>query len=208
MSRRSRRSSSSATEYTSCVAHYLNLVRVPGIALRSALGGYSRLAPLDTDTVECRVLPWDLDYNLHLNNSRYLSYMDFARIRLLARLGVLRHFFRRRHSALVGQIDVTYRRSLDFGARFSIHTRIACWDEKWIYMEQVFSGGQGLATHAWVKTLFRGPQGILVPQKLMDSLAPGVVSPPLPPRLLEWNSAIRETLHQLDRHPGKVNHGG
>lgn len=168
------------------------------MVLRVGLGGLPRLAPLDTDRVVCRVLPWDLDYNLHLNNSRYLSYMDYGRIRLLARLGLLRRFFRRENSALVGSVDITYRRSLNFAARFMLDSRIACWDEKWVYMEQTFTGAQGLAAHAWVKMLFRNRQGNGGPQELVDSLVPGVVSPPLPPRLLQWNAAIRETLHAVD----------
>ncbi len=180
------------------MAHYLNLVRVPALLVQSSLGGLPRIEPLATDAVACRVLPWDIDYNLHLNNSRYLSYMDYARIRLLARLGLLRNFFSRQHTGLVGSVDVTYRRSLNFGVRFTIHSRIGCWDDKWFYMEQVFRGPQGLATHAWVKTLFRGPEGNIAPQAVADSLAPGLVSPPLPPRLLEWNRSIRETLHSVD----------
>jgi acyl-CoA thioesterase FadM len=180
------------------VAHYLNLVRVPAMVLRAGLGGLPRLAPLETDSVACHVLPWDLDYNLHLNNSRYLAYMDYGRIRLLARLGLLRRFFRRGNSARVGSVDITYRRSLNFAARFTLDSRIACWDEKWIYMEQTFTGAQGLAAHAWVKTLFRNRQGNVAPQELVDSLAPGTQSPPLPPRLLQWNAAIRETLHAVD----------
>lgn len=178
------------------MAHYLNLVRVPGIALRSLAGGYALLGPLDEDKVWCRVLPWDLDYNLHLNNSRYLSYMDYGRIRLLARLGLLKHFFRRKHSALVGSVDVTYRRSLSLWEPFAINSRIAFWDDKWIYVEQTFHSRRGLATHAWVKTLFRGPDGNLAPQTAMDAVLPGAVSPPLPARLAAWNASIRQTLHE------------
>lgn len=181
------------------MAHYLNLVRVPALILQNQLGKLPRIGLLETDTVACRVLPWDIDYNLHLNNSRYLSYMDYARIRLLARLGLLDHFFSRKHTGLVGSVDVTYRRSLDFGVRFTIQSRIASWDDKWFYMEQIFHGPNGLATHAWVKTLFRGPEGNLAPQFVANSIAPGSLSPPLTPRLLEWNSAIRETLHSIDR---------
>ncbi len=182
------------------MAHYLNLVRVPVLLLEDRLGRLPRMGPLETDSVQCRVLPWDIDYNLHLNNSRYLSYMDYARIRLLGRLGLLKHFFSRKHSGLVGSVDVTYRRSLNFGVRFTIESRMACWDDKWFYMEQIFRGPSGLATHAWVKTLFRGPEGNLAPQSVVDTLAPGVESPPLPPRLLEWNAAIRDTLHRVDLH--------
>jgi hypothetical protein len=39
----------------------------------------------------------------------------------------------------------------------------------------------------------------LAPQFVANSIAPGSLSPPLTPRLLEWNSAIRETLHSIDR---------
>ncbi len=180
------------------MAHYLNLVRVPALILQNSVGALPRIGLLETDEVACRVLPWDIDYNLHLNNSRYLSYMDYARIRLLARLGLLNNFFSRKHTGLVGSVDVTYRRSLNFGVRFTIQTRMACWDDKWFYMEQIFRGPTGLATHAWVKTLFRGPEGNLQPQKIAETLLPGAVSPPLTPRLLEWNASIRETLHMVD----------
>jgi hypothetical protein len=62
-------------------------------------------------------------------------------------------------------------------------------------MEQVFRGPRGLATHALVKQLFRGPEGNLVPQTVVDRIQPGLPSPPLTNRLREWNAAIRESLH-------------
>ena len=177
------------------MAHYLNLVRVPALVIRARLGKLPPLAVLGTDEVTARVLPWDLDINLHLNNGRYLNYMDYARIRLLGRLGLINNFFSRKYTGLVGSIDVTYRRSLDFNVRFTITSRIVAWDDKWFYMEQIFRGPQGLATHALVKQLFRGPEGNLAPQTIVDRLQPGLPSPPLSGRLREWNAAIRESLH-------------
>jgi acyl-CoA thioesterase FadM len=180
------------------LAHYINLVRVPALVLRNSFGKLPRLNVLDTDEIKCRVLPWDLDFNFHLNNSRYLSYMDYARIRLIARLGLINNFFSRKYTGLVGSIDVTYRRSLDFNVRFTISSRMLCWDDKWFYTEQVFRGPKGLATHALVKTLFRGPHGNINPQSIVDRIEPGLASPPLSRRLLEWNASIRETLHAAE----------
>ncbi len=177
------------------MAHYLNLVRVPALVLRARRGKLEPLSVLGTDELRARVLLWDLDFNLHLNNSRYLSYMDYARIRLLGRLGLINNFFSRKYTGLVGSIDVTYRRSLDFNVRFTISSRVVCWDEKWFYIEQVFRGPQGLATYALVKQLFRGPEGNLVPQFVVDRIQPGLASPPLTDRLREWNASIRESLH-------------
>ncbi len=39
---------------------------------------------------------------------------------------------------LVGSLSITYRRSLELFAPFTLTTRTLCWDEKWFYMEQVF----------------------------------------------------------------------
>jgi len=180
------------------MAHYINLVRVPALVVRSGLGMVPRMGLMETDRVGCRVLPWDIDFNLHLNNSRYLSYMDYGRIRLLARLGLLTNFFSRRHTGLVGSVDVTYRRSLNFGVPFTMHTRIACWDAKWIYIEQRFTGRQGLATHAWVKMLFRGPEGNLSPQAIAEAVQPGALSPTVPQRIADWNAAVKQTLHSIE----------
>lgn len=177
------------------MAHFINLVKIPLLVIRARRGKLPPLSIFGADELDARVLLWDLDFNLHLNNSRYLSYMDYARIRLLGRLGLINNFFSRKYTGLVGSIDVTYRRSLNFNVRFTITTRMTCWDEKWFYMEQVFRGPQGLATHAMVKTLFRGPGGNLVPQTVVDRIAPGVVSPPLSLRIREWNASIRESLH-------------
>lgn len=181
------------------MAHYLNLVRLPALVLRARMGKLRPIPVLGTDEVTARVLPWDLDINLHLNNGRYLNYMDYARIHLLGRLGLINNFFSRKYTGLVGSIDVTYRRSLDFNVRFTISSQIIFWDDKWFYIEQIFRGPKGLATHALVKQLFRGPEGNLLPQTIVDRIEPGLASPPLSNRVREWNAAIRESLHAHDK---------
>lgn len=47
-----------------------------------------RLSLLDESVLEFRVLPTDLDVNLHMNNARYLSVMDLGRLDLLVRAGL------------------------------------------------------------------------------------------------------------------------
>ena len=57
---------------------FLRALRVPRIGL------------LDESAVGFRVLPGDLDVNVHLNNGRYLALMDLGRFDLLIRGGLLR----------------------------------------------------------------------------------------------------------------------
>jgi acyl-CoA thioesterase FadM len=55
----------------------------------------SPLGPLDESVMTLRVLPTDVDANLHMNNGRYLSIMDLGRFDLTVRNGLLRATLRR-----------------------------------------------------------------------------------------------------------------
>ena len=72
-----------------------------------------------------RVWPNDIDFNLHLNNARYLSIMDFGRMHLLARTRVLEHVIRSRWTPLVGAVWMTYRRSLPLFS--ALHAQLRGW---------------------------------------------------------------------------------
>ena len=176
------------------MSHFISFVRIPVLAIRQHIRPLPPLGPLDEDRLPMRVWPNDIDFNLHLNNARYLSMMDFGRMHLLARTRILDHVIRSRWTPLVGAVWMTYRRSLPLFARFTLSSRTVCWDERWFYMEQTFTGSEGLAAVGWVKGLLRGRGGILEPQKVLEAVCPGVVSPPMPEAIATWNELTREKL--------------
>jgi acyl-CoA thioesterase FadM len=176
------------------VSHFISFVRIPAMAIRQHIRPLPRLGILDEDRLAMRVWPNDIDFNLHLNNARYLSIMDFGRMHLLARTRVLNHVIRSRWTPLVGAVWMTYRRSLPLFARFTLSSRTVCWDERWFYMEQTFTGSEGLAAVGWVKGLLRSPAGTLDPQKVLEAVSPGAVSPPMPEAFAAWNELTREKL--------------
>ena len=149
---------------------------------------------LDEDRIRMRVWPNDIDLNLHLNNARYLSIMDYARTHLLARTGILTHIVRKRWQPLVGAVWVTYRRSLPLFSAFDLTSRLVCWDERWFYIEQTFTGKEGLAAVGWVKGILRDAIGIVEPQSVIERIAPAAVSPPMPESIATWNDLTREKL--------------
>ena len=61
-------------------------------------------------------------------------------------------------------------------------------------IEQTFTGKEGLAAVGWVKGLLRGPGGNLDPQKVLEAVSPGAVSPPMPEAIAAWNALTREKL--------------
>ena len=40
---------------------------------------------------------------------------------------------------------MTYRRSLPVFSSFTLSSRLVCWDDRWFYIEQTFTGKEGLA---------------------------------------------------------------
>lgn len=176
------------------MSHFISFIRIPALAIRQQIRPFPPLGVLDEDRLEMRVWPNDIDFNLHMNNARYLSVMDYGRMHLLARAQILNHVIRSRWMPLVGAVWMTYRRSLPVFARFTLMSRMVCWDERWFYMEQSFTGKEGLAALGWVKGLLRSPEGNLDPQKVIETVAPGVVSPPMPESIALWNELTREKL--------------
>jgi len=176
------------------LSHYISFVRIPALAIRQFIRPLPPLGVLEEDTLRMRVWPNDIDLNLHMNNARFLSVMDYGRTHLLARNGLLEHILRSRWQPLVGAVWITYRRSLPAFAAYQLTSRMVCWDERWFYIEQTFTGRKGLAAVGWVKGILRDSQGSVQPQSVIEGVAPGLLSPPIPEAVAVWNDLTREKL--------------
>jgi acyl-CoA thioesterase FadM len=149
------------------------------IVLRARHYRAGTFEPLGETRLGFRVLPTDLDFNLHMNNARYLSLMDLGRVDLLNRLGLLRLAFRGRWLPALGAVSIRFHRPLKLLDRFELSTRILGWDEKWFYLEQRFErSGKPIAT-ARVKGLVRGPNGSIPTVEILASVGVRLVSPDL-----------------------------
>ena len=59
-----------------------------------------------------RVMPDDLDVNVHMNNGRYLALMDLGRFDVIVRAGLYRPRSHTRRWPLIGSAMIRFRRSL------------------------------------------------------------------------------------------------
>jgi len=176
------------------LSHFISFVRIPALAVRQLVSPLPQLDVLKEDELRLRVLPNDVDLNMHMNNARYLNLMDYARTHLLARAGLLEHILRSRWQPLVGAVWITYRRSLPLFSKFQLTSRLVCWDERWFYVEQTFTGRKGLAAIGWVKGALRDEKGIVEPQEAIAGVAAGAVSPAMPDGMTAWNELTRGQL--------------
>ena len=148
----------------------------------------------DVSQITLLVLPNDLDLNFHMNNGRYLTLLDLGRLDFLIRAGLGPVLLRNKWQPLIGGTLIRYRFGLRPFERFSILTRILCWDEKWFYFEQHFVTNRGTATVVLSKVSVRDRNGTIAPDLILEAVKMRQPSPEVPDAVSRWVSA-EETLH-------------
>lgn len=94
--------------------------------------------PLDVSRLKLRVLPTDLDINLHMNNGRYLTLMDLGRMDLMLRSGLWRMVLKNRWIPIMSSTMIRFRRELEPFQAFVLESRILFWSKQQFVMEQRF----------------------------------------------------------------------
>ncbi|MBC7634873.1 MAG: thioesterase family protein [Acetobacteraceae bacterium] len=115
-----------------------------------------RLKATDPVFSQFRVLPHDIDINLHLNNGRYMQIIDVNRMEFLLRTGVAQIILNRRWKPILGSTTIQFRRELRLWEQAIASTRLIGWDTRWVYLEHRIEtlGGRPVAI-AMAKAGFR-----------------------------------------------------
>ena len=149
---------------------------------------------LEPSVTKLRVNVFDLDMLFHVNNGIYLQMADIARWDYLSDLNGMAKLRSKRWYPVVAAASVKYKRSMKLGEKITITTRVLGWDERCVYVEQVFTskGGKLYAT-AWIAARFLqvGGKRIDLPE-VLELLSDGPVppSPELPEAVAAWARAV------------------
>lgn len=139
----------------------------------------------DVSVLRLRVLPNDLDVNLHMNNGRYLTLMDLGRVDFMSRAGLIGPMRKNRWMPLVGAQMINFRRALAPFEAFELRSRILGWDDRWFYFEQSFvTRDDVIAARGLVRGMLRAPGAAVPPAEIMTLMGEDPASPPLDPEIL------------------------
>src|SRR5690606_12110651 len=132
----------------------------------------------DTISQDFRVGLTDIDLNLHLNNARYLNYLDRARLEHMLATGLLWRMLNWRTRSVVANTEISYIRELRTWQPFTVTVRLGGWDEKYFYFEQRFLSNGQLCTHVFMRLVhLKKGKGISAAEAL-QRLGLEVESPP------------------------------
>jgi acyl-CoA thioesterase FadM len=170
-----------------------------------------------TSRLMFRVLPNDLDINMHMNNGRYLTIMDLGRIDLVLRSGLGRAIWKNNWAPTLGAVVIRYRQELRPFERYRLETRLSAWSESVAVMEATFVVASGprrgrVAARALVKAGFydRKKRTQIPVRRLVAELGltgAESASPPLTPEIeafLAADSALRRQLPARDKSDVQV----
>ncbi len=127
-----------------------------------------RIGLTDESDLPLRVLPTDMDINMHLTNARYLSMMDLGRTEFIIQAGMMKELLKRRWLPVVAVANLKFIKQINPFQRFNLITRIVGWDEKWFFMEQRFEVEGQLVALGVIKGLFRGKNGKVSTAELLE----------------------------------------
>jgi hypothetical protein len=92
---------------------------------------------------------------------------------------------------MVGATFIRYKKSLLPFERFTVRSRIVCWDEKWLYFEHILERRGEVAAQAYVRGLLRGKSGNVKPGELLELAGtPSMQSPAMPNAITAWKALL------------------
>lgn len=139
----------------------------------------------DISEINLRVLPNDLDSNMHMNNGRFLTIMDIGRTDMTIRMNLHKVILKNSWYPVVGGVNIIYLKSLMPFEKYKLRTSIVYWDEKWVYIKQDFIKKNGdISSSAIVKAIFKKGRETVKISELVDILG-FEKNPPSIPKYLE-----------------------
>ncbi|WP_199611483.1 acyl-CoA thioesterase [Flocculibacter collagenilyticus] len=90
------------------------------------------------NSLDMRVLPNDLDINMHMNNGRYLTICDLSRVDMFIRTGLAKTMYKKGWIPVVAEHTMKYKKPLKLFQKYTVTMEIVEWDEKKFRMQHTF----------------------------------------------------------------------
>jgi YbgC/YbaW family acyl-CoA thioester hydrolase len=167
---------------------------------------------LDWVIVPYRVQLWDIDANIHMNNVKYLKYLERGRVEHMIATPWMNEMFNKGLKALIANTEISYVKELKPFQRFKVETRISSWDDKYVYFEQLFTYKRTVFTAAVIRmavvSVHTGKR--VSPTEALASIFPGIQSPAIPASAAALNQLVAaqrgETQAIADAHAAQDEH--
>lgn len=141
---------------------------------------------LDKVTKRYRVLPQHIDFNMHINNAKYLEFFERARWDHSVQTGTFNQLLKQGFNFIVAGIDVGYIRELKLFQAFDIETHYVGWDDKYFYLEQRCTVDGKIHSYALVKAVYLKKGRPVAPNDVCRALGEDTTGNHMPEHMELW----------------------
>ncbi len=145
---------------------------------------------LEKYVVPFRVWPSDLDFLMHMTNSKYFALMDLSRVNFMVASGMWKQVSARGWYPVVAAQWMDYYRSLAVFQKFTVETSVESWDDKFVYLRQDFiSSGKTCASALVCARFLKKSGGGVNPDELIEAMGEtGITSPEISDEIKAWRA--------------------
>lgn len=138
-----------------------------------------------------RIWPTDIDIFRHMNNGVYLTLMDVARFDAFKRSNGWQLMKKTNIHPVVVAENITFRKSLTLGQKFSVESKVIGWSDIAFFIEQRFVVKGEIYARAIVKLRFlKSPKGTPTPEEMFEVLGKWEIPDPVLPKwVVDWDKA-------------------
>lgn len=122
------------------------------------------------NSLTLRVLPNDLDINMHMNNGRYLTICDLSRVDMFIRSGLAKTMIQEKWMPIISEHTMKYKRPLGLFKKYDVKMEVSHWDEKSFYMLHTFWVGEKLVAEGTSTGVILGKSGVVPPVDVMATV--------------------------------------
>jgi len=115
--------------------------------------------------------------------------MEVGRVAWMENLGLFKLAAREKWLPLVASQTIVYKRPIKRWQKAVLHTRLVCWDGRWLYSEHVFKRGDKTMASAVSRACVRSKEGLVAPATVLAKLGHSDASPEMPRGVAEWIAA-------------------
>ena len=130
--------------------------------------GLSVVRPVNSLTL--RVLPNDIDINLHMNNGRYLTICDLTRVDMFIRTGLAKTMVSEKWMPVISEHTMKYKKALKLFQKYEIRMEVTGWDGKAFQMLHTFVVGDRVVAEGTSLGVIVSKTGVVPPEDVMKKV--------------------------------------
>jgi len=116
------------------------------------------------NSLTLRVLPNDIDINLHMNNGRYLTICDLTRVDMFIRSGLAKTMI---NEKWMPEHTMKYKKALKVFQKYEIKMQVTDWDNRSFHMLHTFMVGNRVVAEGTSLGVIVGKTGVVPPIEVM-----------------------------------------